>query len=464
MLHNAQVVGFAEGTPILMADGKWKPIEQVKQGDWVMSFDPSVEDGQLEPRKVVDTYSTMYRDCIEVHSNGKVTVVAKDQLFFTPGAGWLPGYETKQVVDFSGTRQDVQVRRVRGGKFKVYDVTVDETHALVANDLRVHNKKKKKVVQAPQPVVTAGKPGKPVSVTTTYNGNTTTVVVNPSPGSSGQISVAYNGGINIKQNSVPGLPISDNTDYMPYTVLPYPGGSYAQDRARNAENIRSSICGEILSKGKDYRLTKADENQWETELTNMLTELQAIKGANIPPGQLRRAPMIYKDPTMIGDAIKMVNQIKKELKVGKKISTGLIKQNCDKLASMIARISGSAIVGGGIVRPIGRGEPFPLPTTCDPVWDSEQKRWLVPPCQPTPIVSTPPNSGTVSPEPGGYQTNRIYEGTASFSYMAEVENSCTFMYDEPGVPSNAGIRYYKHVDNASGKFYFDRVSSNNVCK
>ena len=43
MLHNAELVGFAEGTPVLMADGKWKPIEQVKQGDWVMSFNHKAE-------------------------------------------------------------------------------------------------------------------------------------------------------------------------------------------------------------------------------------------------------------------------------------------------------------------------------------------------------------------------------------------------------------------------------------
>ena len=82
MLHNAQIVGFAEGTHVLMADGKWKTIENVKQGDMVMSFNPDIADSELEPRKVVDTWSGIHRECIEVHQKNKVTVVAKDQLFF----------------------------------------------------------------------------------------------------------------------------------------------------------------------------------------------------------------------------------------------------------------------------------------------------------------------------------------------------------------------------------------------
>lgn len=428
MLHNAQVVGFAEGTPVLMADGKWKPIEEINQGDWVMSFDPSLENSQLEPRKVVDTYATLHRDCIEVHANGKITIVAKDQLFFTPGAGWLPGYDTKQVINFAGQHQEIQVRRVRGGKFKVFDITVDETHALVANDLRVHNRKKKKV-QAPQPVVTAGKPGKPISVTTTYNGNTTTVVVNPSPGSSGQISVGASGTIGISQNSIPGLPISDSTDYMPYKILPYPGGSYVYDRALNAQNTRTNVCNAMLNKGNNYRVTKKDEASWEAQLDNLIAELSSIKGVNIHMGPTRIK--ISSDPTIINDAINNAKALKTEIKAGRKLTTGIIRQNCENLSNLINRLADASV----------------------PRYHSNNN---------PPIISNEPPKVIVCPGPENYHSERIYDSYASYEYIGKFDG-CQYIFDPPNAPAVTEVRYYKHYDPVASKYYFDRISSGAIC-
>ena len=433
MLHNAQIVGFAEGTPVLMSDGKWKPIEQVKQGDWVMSFDPKIENSELEPRKVTNTFATLYRDCIEVHANGKVTVVAKDQLFFTPGANWEPGFDTRQVMSFDGSRQDIQVRRVRGGKFKVYDITVDETHALIANDLRVHNgggsKKKRKVVQAPQPVVTAGKPGKPVSVTTTFNGNTTTVVVNPSPGSSGQVSVSANGSIGVRQNSVPGLPVSDNTPYQTIVVLPYPGSSFVSDRISNAEILRDNVCDNMLNKGTNYRVTKADESAWEAELANMINELEGVKNVNVNNGPNRIK--ITVDPSLINDAIRNANDLKREIKAGRKLTRGIIQQNCDKIAGILNRIQGQVSSSGGIVI-----TPSPGHTT-------------------RPIV--------VSPGPSTYHSTRIYEDDANYAYVARFQNTCYYVFASPNTTPSSTIKYYKHWDSVSNKYYYDRVSAGATC-
>lgn len=431
MVQNAQIVGFAEGTPVLMADGKWKPIEQVKQGDWVMSFDPKIENGALEPRKVVNTFSAIHKDCIEIHTSDKVTVVAKDQLFFSPGADWLPGFETKQVIDFAGNRQDVQVRRVRGGKFKVYDITVDETHALIANDLRVHNgggsnKKKKVYVQAPQPVVTAGKPGKPVSVTTTFNGQTTTVVVNPSPGSSGQVSVGASGSINIRQTSVPGLPMGDGTYYQPRLVLPYPGGSYVNDRVSNAEIIRSSVCGTMLDKGTNYRVTKTDEVAWEAELDNMVRELESCKNVNVNAGPSRI--YIAVDPTLVNDAINNANALKKEIRAGRKLTKGVIQQNCDKIANIIGRIQNQSVRSDGIVI--------------------------------TPQPGHSQYAVVVCPGPSNYHSDRIYDRDANYNYMASIGNTGTYVFVPPNAVSNPSIRYYKHWDPVNNRYYFDRISSN----
>jgi hypothetical protein len=440
---NAQVVGFAEGTPILMADGTWKAIEQVKQGDWVMSFDPKIENSPLEPQKVVDTVSTMHRDCIEIHANGKVTIVAKNQLFFTPGANWAPGYETKQIIDYSGYAQNIQTRKVRGGKFKVFDLQVEKTHSLVANDLRVHNfifglfgiTIKRKVVQRPQPVVTAGKPGKPVSVTTTTNGRTTTVVVNPSPGSSGQISVGASGQISVRQNAVPGLPISEYAYYQPPVVLPYPGGSYVHDRALNAEIIRSSVCGNILDKGNNYRVTRNDEIAWEAEIDTMIAELNTIKDLRVPvytgPYRTGTGTFIRRDTTSINDAINAAQALKREIRAGRRVSTGVIRQNCDKIASIINRVRTS------------------VPDISNPVV-------IIP-------GSPPARPVVVVPGPSNYHTDRIYEDDANYSYMLRLASGCSYVYDPPNAPANTKIRYYKHWDPVANKYYYDRVSSGATC-
>lgn len=433
MLHNAQIVGFAEGTPVLMADGTWRPIEKIKNGDWIMSFNPNVENSELEPRKVMNTFSALHRDCIEVFANGKITIVAKDQLFFTPGANWESGYDTKQVMDFAGNRQDIKVRRVRGGKFQIYDVIVDETHSLIANDLRVHNgggsrRKKKVVVQAPQPVVTAGKPGKPVSVTTTYNGNTTTVVVNPSPGSSGQVSVGASGTVTVRQNSVPGLPVSDNTTYQPPVFLPYPGGSYVYDRAINAEILRSSVCDNMQSKGSNYRVTSKDEQAWESEIDSMINELQSIKDVNVSRGGPHRRS-IQVDPSLINDAIRNANDLKKEIRAGRRLTRGIIESNCNKIAGIIDRISRS-------VRP-GNGNDYVCGTVAPPV--------------------------VVCPGPSTYHTSRIYEDDANYGYMLRLANTCDYVFDPPNAPADTKIRYFKHWDPFANKYYYDRVSADAIC-
>lgn len=464
MLHNAQIVGFAEGSHVLMADGSWKTIEKVKEGDMVMSFDPSLPDSALEPRKVTNTWSGLHRECLEVHQNNKVTVTAKDQLFFTPGASWANCFETKQVVNYDGDTVAIQTRNVRGGKWKIYDITVDETHSFIVNDMRVHNKKKKKV---PQPVVTAGKPGKPVSVTTTTTTKrggttTTTVVVNPSPGSSAQVSVAANGAINVSQNSVPGLPVDDQMPVQPYVVLPYPGGSYVYDRAVNAELIRSAVCGDVLAKGSNYRVTKADAKAWGEELEGLVAVLQSMKANRVPMNSNRIA--IKADPTAINDAIQQAKALRKELRAGRKVTIGLVQQNCDKLGSIIQRIknnSGLYYTGGpgAIYRPIGRGddglygrgnegrEPF--------YYGGDDGTAI-------PSGSTTGDSTPVEPTPDAYYTDRIYPNNANYAYIGKLDG-CQYVFDPPDGPAVTSVRYYKHWDENTGSYYYDRISSGATC-
>lgn len=59
---------FLAGTPILMADGQEKPIEDIRMGDMVMSFDPSADQGRgaLVPKPVSRTFQNITRSIIDL--------------------------------------------------------------------------------------------------------------------------------------------------------------------------------------------------------------------------------------------------------------------------------------------------------------------------------------------------------------------------------------------------------------
>jgi hypothetical protein len=59
---------FLAGTPILMADGQEKPIEDIRVGDMVMSFDPSADQGRgaLVPKPVSRTFQNITRSIIDL--------------------------------------------------------------------------------------------------------------------------------------------------------------------------------------------------------------------------------------------------------------------------------------------------------------------------------------------------------------------------------------------------------------
>ena len=59
---------FLAGTPILMADGQEKPIEDIRVGDMVMSFDPAADQGRgaLVPKPVSRTFQNITRSIVDL--------------------------------------------------------------------------------------------------------------------------------------------------------------------------------------------------------------------------------------------------------------------------------------------------------------------------------------------------------------------------------------------------------------
>ncbi|MEW2505680.1 RHS repeat-associated core domain-containing protein [Amycolatopsis sp. NPDC047767] len=140
---------FVAGTQVLLADGTTKSIEQVHNGDVVLTTDPAT--GVQERHTVVGTIVHGDEDArtqITVESDGKSgTVTATDwHLFWVEGRGWTaigdlkPGDHLHSADDHASTI--VAVRHFTQSA-SVYDLTVDRIHdffvAGIFGSLLVHN-------------------------------------------------------------------------------------------------------------------------------------------------------------------------------------------------------------------------------------------------------------------------------------------------------------------------------------
>ncbi len=130
---------FAAGTPVLMADGTEKPIEDVEPGDWVMSRDPQT--GKNEPKRVVDTSLRDTTQLVTVKladRNGKVVdsiICTPDHPYSVEGKRWVPASGLIIGVRVSSADgEEVRVASVeRQGDVNqpilVYNLTVVDDHS-----------------------------------------------------------------------------------------------------------------------------------------------------------------------------------------------------------------------------------------------------------------------------------------------------------------------------------------------
>ena len=142
---------FIAGTPILMSDGTYKPIEEIRIDDEVMAFEGL---GKLRPRKVIQTFIKVNQEVVEV-GNIKVTL---GHSFLQPDGSFKPLAE----IDTNGYLVGVTGKRIPhpgvkpvAGKHTVYNFAVEELHTYVAGEYRVHNES----LSLYKPVTTAGSLG-----------------------------------------------------------------------------------------------------------------------------------------------------------------------------------------------------------------------------------------------------------------------------------------------------------------
>ena len=142
---------FVAGTPVVMADGSWKPIEQVKVGDWVMSFCEQTQRLVAAPVTAHLVHEDRSRRSPIVVINGALEATGNHP-FYVDGR-WIEADNlalgarlTRLAPSFDGLvaagTTDVLVSSLerRGGAAVVYNLEVGLTHTYFAGGVLVHNK------------------------------------------------------------------------------------------------------------------------------------------------------------------------------------------------------------------------------------------------------------------------------------------------------------------------------------
>jgi RHS repeat-associated protein len=133
---------FIAGTDILTPEGM-KDIETIKIGDLVVSDDPNTP-GEIETRRVVETYVRQVTTLIDLYIDGQVITTTEEHPFWVPELGWVKAKDLQEgtlVQTNHETFLDIDKIERREGDFTVYNFQVEEFHSYFVSDLGilVHN-------------------------------------------------------------------------------------------------------------------------------------------------------------------------------------------------------------------------------------------------------------------------------------------------------------------------------------
>ena len=121
---------FVAGTPVLLADGSSKPIEDIAVGDQVTAYNPDT--GQTETRDVVRTYVHHDVPSYDVTLDiGERVTTTSEHPFWVEGRGWTPAAQLRagdplRQPDVSTVA--VQSVHATGQTATVYNFEVDGLH------------------------------------------------------------------------------------------------------------------------------------------------------------------------------------------------------------------------------------------------------------------------------------------------------------------------------------------------
>jgi len=142
---------FTDGTLVQMADGTTKPIEQIKQGDLVLSKDETT--GIVGPKRVTGTSTNTVPNVETVNladATGKIVesfTATADHPFYVEGQGFTAAYQMPvgtKVVTKSGILTVASTERHEAASgYVVHNFTVEDDHSYFVGNANggawVHN-------------------------------------------------------------------------------------------------------------------------------------------------------------------------------------------------------------------------------------------------------------------------------------------------------------------------------------
>lgn len=139
LVTNAEGGGcFAKGTLVLMADGKYKNIEDIKAGDYVLTR--TEKDSELVKARVVKTHTTEESGYLIINGGLKVTA---DHILRVNDS-WREAGSIQvgdALVDSQGNAVYVESIEWQAGKIQVYNLEIENYHTFFAGGVWVHNQK-----------------------------------------------------------------------------------------------------------------------------------------------------------------------------------------------------------------------------------------------------------------------------------------------------------------------------------
>lgn len=131
---------FAAGVEILMADGSTKPIEEIKKGDVVMSYDIYHPDSKLVPNKVVATVSYENKRVLRINGLFIVTPDHKFPQLGKKGARKAGEFRLgDKLIAEDGSTIEITKMEYLDAPQTVYNFEVEHFHSYVANGVRTNN-------------------------------------------------------------------------------------------------------------------------------------------------------------------------------------------------------------------------------------------------------------------------------------------------------------------------------------
>lgn len=129
---------FAAETPILMADGKYKPIKDVKEGDWILTKE-SESSNKMVSAKVVKKFEYTVDSYLVINNQLKVTDIHP---IFINGK-WKQAGAIKlgdKLLNEKGQEVVIESLKLKRERIKVYNLEIEGYATYFAGGVYVHNK------------------------------------------------------------------------------------------------------------------------------------------------------------------------------------------------------------------------------------------------------------------------------------------------------------------------------------